>query len=420
MRVPITKLSLSTAAAVGAAVLFAACSDQTSAPRSLTAGGPDLQNVSSFPVELGALQQTINSGSGINYCGYNSTVTPTAATTFSLAGSCVAAHDLNSDLLTYNPGWSEGFNSNAAHWIGPTDHLDPNFPSAFSNQYVAAVGTYSFVTTFNITDATAINRALEVQVMADNAAAVYLNGTYIGGNQDGVGNPVFQDCPVEQTNCNWTQAGSVKITAVPTTGTNTLRVDLVGTAIGYQVSGTPRSNCTNGPQFTGFLGFTSTTTPTPQHLDTDGAGPITQNWTSCLNPTGVDFTARVYYDIPTLNGCSPGYWKNHLNAWPTSLQSTKFGTIFTAAAGTTIGNMTLIEVLNLNGGGINALGRIAVSAYLNALGIGSAHYGLTTVQVQNLVNGAITSGSYSAVQNQLESLQDVFPRTCPNPTISLD
>jgi len=325
MRVPITKLSLSTAAAVGAAVLFAACSDQTSAPRSLTAGGPDLQNVSSFPVELGALQQTINSGSGINYCGYNSTVTPTAATTFSLAGSCVAAHDLNSDLLTYNPGWSEGFNSNAAHWIGPTDHLDPNFPNAFSNQYVAAVGTYSFVTTFDGGAAGATNRALEVQIMADNAAAVYLNGVYIGGNQDGVGNPLFQDCPTQQTDCNWTQAGSVKITGTPTAGTNTLRVDLVGTAIGYQVSGTPRSNCTNGPQFFGEAGFSGTfNVPTPQHLASAGPPPVAQNWTSCLNPTGVDFVARVYFSNASTIWCSPGFWKNHLDAWSTTLQNAKY------------------------------------------------------------------------------------------------
>jgi hypothetical protein len=417
MRVTFTKFSLPTVALAGVALLAAACSDQSTAPRSLAPQGADFTNVLTFPAEAGALQQTINSGAGITYCGYNATITPTAATTFSLAGSCVAAADLNTALQTYNPGWSEGFGSNAAHWIGPTDHLDPaHFPGALSNQYVADVGTYSFVTTFDGGAAGATNRALEVQVMSDNAAAVYLNGTYIGGNQDGSGNPLFQDCPVEQTNCNWTQAGSVKITGTPVAGTNTLRVDLVGTAIGYQVSGTPRSNCSNGPQFTGFLGFTSTTTPTPQHL---GATP---NWViaTCKNPTGVDFTARVYFTPPVvaIYGCSPGYWKTHTDAWPVSLQTTLFKTIFTAAAGLPIGDMTLIDVLGLKGGGISALGRIGTSAYLNALSLG-AQYGLTTLQVQNYVNAAITSGDFETNKNLLEGMQDVNGRTCPNPSVVL-
>jgi len=285
--------------------------------------------VANFPAtEPGALQQTINSGAGINYCGYNASITPTVGTTFSLAPNCVAAADLNTALQAYNPGWSEGFGANAAHWIGPTDHLDANFPSALSNQYVADVGSYSFVTTFDGGDAAATNRALELQIMSDNAAAVYLNGVYIGGNQDGVGNPLFQDCPTQQTNCNWTQAGSVKITGVPIAGTNTLRVDLVGTAIGYQVSGTPRSNCTNGPQFTGFLGFTSTTTPTPQHKASAGPPPVASNWTSCKNPTGVDFTARVYFSNPVVvtTWCSPGFWKNHNSnpPWPAGYQTLKY------------------------------------------------------------------------------------------------
>ncbi|HEY6827261.1 MAG TPA: hypothetical protein VI259_10395, partial [Gemmatimonadaceae bacterium] len=65
MRVPFTKLSLSTAAAVGTAVLFAACSDSTTAPsRGLSPSSPDLAIV---------VQQTINSGSGTRYCGYNAT-----------------------------------------------------------------------------------------------------------------------------------------------------------------------------------------------------------------------------------------------------------------------------------------------------------------------------------------------------------
>ena len=291
MRIPISKLSLSTAAAVAAPLLFAACSDQTSAPRSLRPTDANLAVVGSFPSEAGALKQTINSGSSITYCGYNSTQNPVAGTTYSLAGACVAAQDLNTALQTYNPGWSSGFNSNAAHWIGPTDHLDAAFPGALSNQYVADVGSYQFVTTFNV-DAGATDRALELEIMSDNAVVVYLNGTEIGRNA------ALQDCPTQQTNCNWTTAGSLKITGTPVVGTNTLRVDLVGTAIGLIVNGqTPRSNCSNGPQFFGEAGFSGVfNVPTPQHL---GASP---NWViaTCKNPTGVDFTARVYFNKPVV------------------------------------------------------------------------------------------------------------------------
>jgi len=291
MRVPTRGASLSAIAAACATLLVAAYADQTTSPRHLSPTDADLAVVNVFPVEAGALQQTINSGSGITYCGYNSTQAPVAGTVYDLAGNCVASQDLNTALQTYNPGWSSGFNANAAHWIGPTTHLDPAFPGALSNQYVADVGSYQFVTTFNVAN-NATNRALELEIMSDNAVVVYLNGTEIGRNA------ALQDCPVQQTNCNWTTAGSLKITGTPVVGTNTLRVDLVGTAIGLIVNGqTPRSNCTNGPQFFGEAGFSGVfNVPTPQHLAPNA------NWVvaTCKNPTGVNLTARVYFTPPVV------------------------------------------------------------------------------------------------------------------------
>ena len=324
MRVPITKLSLSTAAAVGTAVLLAACSDSTTAPsRGLSPSNPDLAVV---------LQQTINSGSNISYCGYNSTQTPVVGTVYTApAGGtpCVAAQDLQTALATYNPGWGASFNG-TDHWIGPTDHLDPtHFPGALSNQYVADVGSYQFQTTFTVpNNAISLTNGFSMQIKSDNAVAVYLNGTFIGGNTP------MQDCPVQQTNCNWTALGAITVTGTPVIGLNTVRIDLLGSAIGYQVTGTPRSNCgvhnadgtySFGPQFFGFAGFSGPqNVPTPQHLD----GPnhnLTPNWViaTCKNPTGVDFTATVSYDtqVTSTIWCSPGFWKNHLDAWSTTLQN---------------------------------------------------------------------------------------------------
>ena len=320
MRVPITKLFLSTAAVVGTAVLFAACSDSTTSPtpRSLTPGNPDLAVV---------LQQTINSGSNISYCGFNATQNPVVGTVYAPpAGGnpCIAANDLQTALASYNPGWGASFNG-TDHWIGPTDHLDPLFPGALSNQYVADVGSYSFQFTFTVpANAISLTNGFVLNVKSDNAVQVYLNGSHIGGND---GN--MQDCPTSQTNCNWTAAGAVTATGTPVIGVNTVRIDLLGSAIGFQLAGfTPRSTCAQGPQFFGFAGFSGPqNVPTPQHLD----GPnhnLVPNWViaTCKNPTGVDFTAAVSYDIASTIWCSPGFWKNNGRDLWTSLQGLLYNT----------------------------------------------------------------------------------------------
>jgi hypothetical protein len=129
-----------------------------------------------------------------------------------------------------------------------------------------------------------------MQLMADNAAVVYLNGTEIGQHT------LLQDCTFEQVattgNCNWSLP--IDITDSPATfnlnGLNVLRIDVVNNRIGEEVSGTPRSNCFNGPQIFGHLGFSAQTVLTL-------AGHELVNWspTGCENPTGVDFQTNVYY-----------------------------------------------------------------------------------------------------------------------------
>jgi hypothetical protein len=74
-------------------------------------------------------------------------------------------------------------------------------------------------------------------------------------------------------------------------------------------------------------------------------------------------------------GCTPGYWKNHQNAWPsTYLPSGLVTTYFTEAFGAPAG-MTLLEALQ-GGGGPGAEGaerillRAATAALLNAASFG--------------------------------------------------
>ncbi|WP_034924615.1 T9SS type A sorting domain-containing protein, partial [Gillisia sp. CAL575] len=63
-------------------------------------------------------------------------------------------------------------------------------------------------------------------------------------------------------------------------------------------------------------------------------------------------------------GCTLGYWKNHTDRWTCYSTCTLYGSVFTNAP-SQLSGLTLLEVLNLGGGGINNLGRQSVAALLN-------------------------------------------------------
>ena len=79
-------------------------------------------------------------------------------------------------------------------------------------------------------------------------------------------------------------------------------------------------------------------------------------------------------------GCTPGFWKNHLAAWgPTGFSpGDSFETIFGRDAFT--GDPSLLEVMNFRGGGLNRLSAHAVAALLNA-SHPSVDYDLTPAEV---------------------------------------
>ncbi len=69
---------------------------------------------------------------------------------------------------------------------------------------------------------------------------------------------------------------------------------------------------------------------------------------------------------PGGEGCTPGYWKNHLSAWvPTGYATTDD---FDIAFSTDYFNpdITLLKAVNLGGGGVNRLARHGTAALLNA------------------------------------------------------
>ena len=77
---------------------------------------------------------------------------------------------------------------------------------------------------------------------------------------------------------------------------------------------------------------------------------------------------------PGGEGCTPGFWKQeqHFDSWvgfaPSDSFEAVFGVDVTLRAGgqNTIEDPTLLDALNANGGGVNALARHAVAALLNA------------------------------------------------------
>ena len=112
-------------------------------------------------------------------------------------------------------------------------------------------------------------------------------------------------------------------------------------------------------------------------------------------------------------GCTPGYWKNHVGNWPSAhyTPGQRLDTVFTALSdGDTSFNFpsladdTFLQALsyNPNTGGNEAaamqLLRAAVAALLNSASP-SVDYPLHQVQIASMVNAAINGGSKKAMEN---------------------
>lgn len=129
-------------------------------------------------------------------------------------------------------------------------------------------------------------------------------------------------------------------------------------------------------------------------------------------------------------GCTPGYWKQpqHFDSWPSDwtdgdgypsadfCSSDGSGAIFTCSSMIELANpesgylndISLLEALELRGGGVNALARHAAAAALN--GATSVDYAYSLSMVQSLVNDALSSGEYDAAKDDLEEANEAY---CP-------
>ncbi len=89
-------------------------------------------------------------------------------------------------------------------------------------------------------------------------------------------------------------------------------------------------------------------------------------------------SATCYINEQGDEGCTPGYWKNHLLDWVVYAPDDDFDTVFGVNYFTP--DITLEEALNLGGGGVYRLARHGTAALLNAAN-NDVNYPLTEAQV---------------------------------------
>jgi hypothetical protein len=108
------------------------------------------------------------------------------------------------------------------------------------------------------------------------------------------------------------------------------------------------------------------------------------------------------------DGCTPGFWKQsqHFEFWFGFSPNDSFDAVFGVDAP---GNLTLLQALELGGGGYKALARHAVAALLNASNPNvDADYGVD--EVIALVQAAFQSGDFEPIKDQLA---DANEQGCP-------
>lgn len=101
-------------------------------------------------------------------------------------------------------------------------------------------------------------------------------------------------------------------------------------------------------------------------------------------------------------GCTPGYWKQeqHFDSWTAPYTP---GTQFSAVFEDAFPGKTLLDVLSLGGGGLNALGRMTVAALLNAASPDVDYDVATPAEVIAAFNAVFPGGDYETLKNQFDA-----------------
>jgi hypothetical protein len=127
-------------------------------------------------------------------------------------------------------------------------------------------------------------------------------------------------------------------------------------------------------------------------------------------PKGVfcdqDEYAQAFVNVD--KGCTPGYWKQdqHFDSWVGYLPNAQFSSVFDNA----FPGKTLLQVLWLGGGGLDALGRHTVAALLNSTNSSvSGDYPFTTAQVISKFNAAWpgTKTAYNTLKDEFATANEM-------------
>lgn len=107
-------------------------------------------------------------------------------------------------------------------------------------------------------------------------------------------------------------------------------------------------------------------------------------------------------------GCTPGYWKqaHHFDSWVGYTPNTQFSAVFDNA----FPGKTLLDVLKLGGGGLNALGRHTVAALLSSSNPGVDYAVATPAEVIAEFNAAFPGSDYTTLKDRFEGFNE---KGCP-------
>jgi hypothetical protein len=164
------------------------------------------------------------------------------------------------------------------------------------------------------------------------------------------------------------------------------------------------------------LGAPGTTYPTGDPARGLDAGDTVTVSADLLTAT-VTLTDRFHFDQVRIithcapppptgdEGCTPGFWKQpqHLDSWVGFAPTQKYESVFGVSVP---GDPTLLDALQANGGGINALMRHSTAALLNASSPDVA-YPLTVAQVIAKVQAAIAGGTIEQTKNEFEGFNEL-------------
>ncbi|HEY3258838.1 MAG TPA: hypothetical protein VGJ95_00990 [Pseudonocardiaceae bacterium] len=158
-----------------------------------------------------------------------------------------------------------------------------------------------------------------------------------------------------------------------------------------------------GGSTTTYSSSTSSTTDTSTSSTTD-TSTSTETTTTTTETTT---TTTPPPPPPGGQGCTPGFWKNHPDAFATTPYSptTTLGSVFTGLS-PSYASLTFAQALNLGSGGLNALLRHAVAALLNASS-SEVDYPLSAAQVIAMTNAAIASGNYEPTKNLFDAANNL-------------